>query len=146
MTFDEAVKIYTRFLKEHGVFKRAIEIHKYGAREREKETTFEASLRKCDYWYEWLQDDYCFCLWRYTKEHDEFWWALSILWQVTCFHNDITGVINVNRRIRLQECINSIDRYNDWFSCHENTGLSCIDEKTINELKDKINKYKEELK
>ena len=144
MTFDEAVKIYTRFLKEHGVFKRAIEIHKYGARERE--TTFEASLRKCDYWYNWLQDDYCFCLWRYTKERDEFWWALSILWQIMCVYKDITGVINVNKKIRIQECINSIDRYNEWFAHRVHLGLSCVDEKTIEGLKSKIDKLKEELK
>ncbi len=146
MTFDEAVKIYIRFLKEHGVYKRAIEIHKYGAREGDRDIPFKEALKKSEHWYNWLQDDNCFCLWRDTKELDDFWWALSILWQIMCVYKDITGVINVNKKIRIQECINSIDRYNEWFAHRVHLGLSCVGEKTIEGLKSEIDKLKEELK
>jgi hypothetical protein len=146
VTFDEAVKIYIRFLKEHGAYKRAIEIHMHGEKERERETTFIASLKMCDSWHNWLQDDYCFCLWRFTKENEEFWWALSILWQIMCIYKNILSVKYINKKTLIQSCINSIDRYNGWFQIGgKNVGKSCVDEATIKELRYRIDKFKKEL-
>ena len=79
MTFDEAYKAYKRFLKEKGVYTRALKIHSKGMfNEREiRENLFKIKPSQ------WIQDGSVFCSWDRTSEGGLFWWSISILWQIT---------------------------------------------------------------
>ena len=87
--FDKVVKRYKRFLKENGIYRRAIEIHMeknhiYHPFSQKYKNLSEA-LNGIAY-YDWMQSTKSFCMWASTKEGDAFWWFYSILWRYICFN------------------------------------------------------------
>jgi len=79
-SFDNVFKLYKRFLKENGIYKRVFEIHKksYG---RKHTNSLRKALDATEY-DRWLQDCDLFCLWRGSYEGEYFWWLKHIKWVI----------------------------------------------------------------
>jgi len=75
-------KEYFRFLKEYGVFSKAMAIHK-GKIKRFNYLGLSDLLDTCDP-YVWIQNSNVFCTWSRSDEGDLFWWGVCILWQCEC--------------------------------------------------------------
>ena len=86
MTFDEAYKIYKRFLKDEGIFRRALEIHSECRHLNEHLIKKKLFLTMPS---QWIQSCGTFCQWCRSPEGDKFWWPISILWQIKCLQQDI---------------------------------------------------------
>lgn len=119
MTFDEAYKAYKRFLKEKGVYARALKIHSKGLFNerviRERLFIIKPS--------QWIQDGSVFCSWRRTSEGDLFWWSVSILWQITCLEHDI--ILDGFRESKTSlnsDIINNVICYSSWAKENHFTG------------------------
>ena len=135
--FDRKVKKYKRFLKEHGIFKRAIHIHQYG----EDFCNVRESIRKfpdcllghdpCN----WIQNARAFCSWVNTNEGDCFWWSISLLWQLTicCDNSFSTGYL----RESIVRCADS------FFEYIRHCDYKCnVNERIINEINNKVKELK----
>lgn len=79
------IKRYKRFLKEHGVYKRVLDIHlssfhckKYNINTLDRLLTICASPE----YFLWKSD--VFCNWVRTAEGVSYWWVLSSLWRELC--------------------------------------------------------------
>lgn len=138
--FDKNVKKYKRFLKEYGLFKRAIHIHQYGAdfcTVREETRKFPDCLLEHDPC-NWIQNPRAFCSWARTNEGDCFWWSISLLWQLTICCDD-----SFSKDYFLRE---SMVRYANSFLKHiriiPRNYKRKLNERIINEIKDKVNKIK----
>ena len=89
MDLEKVKKLYTRFLKDRGIYARAKELllNKWDGK---RYTSIDALYKELDtdprYWFE---NDYFFCLWKNTSEGDTFWWCHSLMWKVMCVENGI---------------------------------------------------------
>lgn len=91
MILKDIRKLYFRFLKDHGVFKRVIYLHENGVPACPKERKIMQVLYDQQRFYDWLCDARTFCLWHQTDEGARFWHIMSCLWKLTCLDN---GLIN----------------------------------------------------
>ena len=91
MILKDIRKLYFRFLKDHGVFKRVIYLHENGVPACPKERKIMQVLYDQQRFYNWLCDARTFCLWHQTDEGARFWHIMSCLWKLTCLDN---GLIN----------------------------------------------------
>ena len=116
MTFDEVKKRYERFLKEMGVYKRAIDIH--SRRENvlpKRGIAYQSKLKANTFPRSWIQSSGTFCTWSRTPEKDVFWWAISLLWQYECNENNILldGYNYVNNGMDLKD---NFRRYLEYYN------------------------------
>ena len=100
--YKKAKKIYFRFLKDHGIFNRAIWLHKNGDDGSIKRTapmTLDVALNYCENPIGWIQSSGCFCTWIETDEGQMYWHDISELWKLECIEKglekDITFIENV---------------------------------------------------
>ena len=139
MTFDEVKKRYERFLKEMGVYKRAIDIH--SRRENvlpKRGIAYQSKLKANTFPRSWIQSSGTFCTWSRTPEKDVFWWAISLLWQYECYENDILldGYNYVHNVMYLKE---DFRRYLEYYNnIGDEKGCSSISINTLEKLKEKI--------
>lgn len=79
-SFENVFKLYKRFLKENGIYKRVFEIHKksYACK---RTNSLRKALDATEY-DRWLQDCDLFCLWRGSYEGEHFWWLKHIKWVI----------------------------------------------------------------
>lgn len=86
MEEKKILKLYMRFLKEEGIYYRAIKIHKNAAKKRNLEKYFDVfNVTPPDMW---IQNSYIFCHWLETKEGQMFWWLKDIYWKFECYKID----------------------------------------------------------
>ena len=138
MTFDEVKKRYERFLKEMGVYKRAIDIHSGRVNELSKRNiAYQAIIKTNTYPRSWIQSNGTFCTWSRTPEKDGFWWAISLLWQYECCENDILldGYNYVHNVMYLKE---DFKRYLEYYNNIGDEKNSSISINTLEKLKEKI--------
>ena len=138
MTFDEVKKRYERFLKEMGVYKRAIDIHSGRVNELSKRNiAYQAIIKTNTYPRSWIQSNGTFCTWSRTPEKDVFWWAISLLWQYECCENDILldGYNYVHNVMYLKE---DFKRYLEYYNNIGDEKNSSISINTLEKLKEKI--------
>lgn len=142
MTFEEAKKRYERFLKEMGVYKRAIQIHNNGPIPFKKKSVLgrigypEILKTNSAYPRGWIQTSGIFCTWAKSPEKDVFWWPISLLWQAECIENDI--YTSDEYRLTDEHLIEDFRRYLAYLKMDgikENTSISI---NTIANLKDKV--------
>ena len=79
------IKRYKRFLKEHGVYKRVLDIHlSSNYCEKFNINSLNELFAKClsPEYFLWKAD--VFCIWDRTAEGDSYWWVLSSLWREIC--------------------------------------------------------------
>lgn len=88
------LKIYKRFLKENGVYTRAMYLHLNGCGRKSRKITPEKFKNKLSY----FSDPMCllsnvgiFCIWRESSEGDYFWWKISNKWKIKCI-NECIGI------------------------------------------------------
>jgi hypothetical protein len=115
LSFEEKVKIYKRFLKDNGVFKRTLDIHCKGTYKKPKIYRFPDCLKRTST-LGWIQDSDCFCTWCHTREGDLFWWALSLLWQEQCY---LSGEYNIENKKHLSYIISFLNNINSFFNYYE---------------------------
>jgi hypothetical protein len=139
MTFDEVKKRYERFLKEMGVYKRAIEIHSGRVNGLCKRNIAYPTIIKANtYPRSWIHSSGTFCTWSRTPEKDVFWWAISLLWQYECYENNILldGYSYVHNIMFLK------DDFRRYLEFYNNIGdekkYSSISINTLEKLKEKI--------
>jgi len=119
MTFDEAYKAYKRFLKEKGVYTRALKIHSKGLFNERVIIKKLLAIKPSD----WIQNGSVFCSWCRTPEGDLFWWSVSILWQITCLEHDIILDGFTESKTSLNEIIiYNIRAYSSWAKANHFTG------------------------
>ena len=138
MTFDEVKKRYERFLKEMGVYKRAIDIHSGRVNELSKRNiAYQAIIKTNTYPRSRIQSNGTFCTWSRTPEKDVFWWAISLLWQYECCENDILldGYNYVHNVMYLKE---DFKRYLEYYNNIGDEKNSSISINTLEKLKEKI--------
>lgn len=81
------IKRYKRFLKEHGVYKRVLDIHlNSNYCKKNNINALDRLLIMCSSpeYFLWKAD--VFCIWERTAEGDSYWWVLSSLWRETCIN------------------------------------------------------------
>jgi len=136
MTFEEAKKRYERFLKEMGVYRRAIQIHTYGTGKRRY--GYPTILKINCHVRSWIQSSGTFCTWLRTPEKDVFWWAISLLWQYECYENRI--LLDDTNYVPDVKFLN--DDFRRYLEYYNNIGdekkYSSISINTLEKLKDKI--------
>ena len=76
--FENIFKVFLRFLKEEGVYHRALSI--YGKNKRNVKDILKRDL--C--FTHWIQHEDTFCLWHTTDEGKDFWWIIHLLWLIKC--------------------------------------------------------------
>ena len=119
-------KHYIRFLKEQGVYRRALSIHR---------RNFNGKISAIFFTYRpaaWLQNSSAFCCWGHTREGDIFWWPISILWQCECIINQYDDYNSPEGMIK------TIDEYIDFFNKHIDEEITNIPKDTIARLKNKL--------
>ena len=139
---DDLEKKYFRFLKEHGVYQRSIEIHKKAM--HSKALTFHALLSS-NKPISWIQDATIFCQWASSPEGDAFWWVISLLWQSECIINGYS-YFDYGRITTALDIKKNIDEYVNYYNL--GTGSierSIIDKDKIGELKNKLLENKKKL-
>ena len=116
---QEIAKIYIRFLKDNGIFKRALELHYTHNRgivvKNNNRDVLLKALRHSDYPFQFISDSGTFCIWRDTEEGEDYWWMKSLLWRIECLENEsIRRLLSMNavgenvRRIKYSwEILNS---------------------------------------
>lgn len=77
--FNKILKIYLRFLKEEGVYHRALSIHSGNGKINAKKALQDDIL-----FTHWIQHEETFCLWSSTKEGKDFWWIIHLQWLIKC--------------------------------------------------------------
>ena len=119
-------KHYIRFLKEQGVYRRALSLHKRNLNGNVKNIflTYRPAT--------WVENASAFCIWSKTREGDIFWWPISILWQCECVLNQYD---EYNTPDGMRE---SIDVYIDFFNKHIGEEITNIPKDTIGKLKNKL--------
>ena len=89
---QEITKIYIRFLKDNGIFRRAIELHrthnKSIAVKNFNRNKLLRVLRYTNYPFQFMSDSTAFCTWDDTIEGNEYWWIKSLLWKIECLKNE----------------------------------------------------------
>lgn len=139
MTFKEVKKRYERFLKEMGVYKRAIDIHSGRINVLPKKNiAYQAIIKANTFPRSWIQSSGTFCTWSRTPEKDVFWWAISLLWQYECNENSIMldGNNYVHNVMYLKE---DFRRYLEYYNNIGNEkNYSSISINTLEKLKEKI--------
>ena len=73
--FNKVFKFYLRFLKEEGVYHRALSIHGKNNKISAKKVLQDDIL-----FTHWIQHEDTFCLWSSTKEGKDFWWIIHLQW------------------------------------------------------------------
>ena len=139
MTFDEVKKRYERFLKEMGVYKRAIDIHSKSVNGLPKRgIAYQAKIKSNTYPRSWIQSSGTFCTWSRTPEKDVFWWAISLLWQYECYENNILldGYNYVHNVMFLKDDFRRYLEYCDNIRNEKN--FSSVSINTLEKLKEKI--------
>jgi len=139
MTFDEVKKRYERFLKEMGVYKRAIEIHSKRTNELSKTNiAYQFALKANTYPRSWIQSCGTFCTWSKTPEKDVFWWAISLLWQYECHENRI--LLDGNNYVHdVKYLKHDLGRYLEFYNnIGDEKKYSSISINTLEKLKEKI--------
>lgn len=112
MLFDEAYKAYKRFLKDEGVYKRAMEIHSLKGEFNEHSIKKKLSMVRPS---QWIQNSMAFYQWCYTPEGETFWWPISILWQIKCLQQEIIIFNEYESKDTLsQEVMGSVKSYSEW--------------------------------
>lgn len=119
-------KHYIRFLKEQGVYRRALSLHKRNLNGNVKNIflTYRPAT--------WVENASAFCVWSQTSEGDIFWWPISILWQCECVLNQYDEYNTPDGMVRL------IDVYIDFFNRHIGEEITNIPKDTIGKLKNKL--------
>ena len=132
MTFDEVKKRYERFLKEMGVYKRAIEIHSG------RKIAYQDIIKANTYPRSWIQSCGTFCTWSKTPEKDVFWWAISLLWQYECHENRI--LLDGNNYVHdVKYLKHDLGRYLEFYNnIGDEKKYSSISINTLEKLKEKI--------
>ena len=102
MSLEDIKKLYFRFLKDHGVFKRVIYLHENGVPTYPKEKKLVQVLYSQDHFYDWLCDAACFCLWHQSDEGATFWHIMSCLWKLTCLDNGLVGAKTTINHIKAE--------------------------------------------
>ena len=141
LSFEEKVKIYKRFLKENGVYKRVIEIHCNGTYYDRKKRKFPTCLEHFGI-LTWIQNSNCFCTWYYTKEGDLFWYALSVLWQMHCYITESCDLKNENKIYIITNFLNRLN--NDFFDYYKT--ISEENKELVKNIYEKIKSDKIKLK
>ena len=77
--FDKIFKIYSRFLKEEGIYHRTLSIHGGNGKLSAKN-----ALKGDILFTHWIQHEDTFCLWSRTKEGKDFWWIIHLQWLIRC--------------------------------------------------------------
>lgn len=119
-------KHYIRFLKEQGVYRRALSLHK---------RNLNGNVKKIFLTYRpasWVQNTSAFCVWSQTREGDIFWWPISILWQCECTLEKYDDYNSPDGMVRL------IDEYIDFFNKHIGEEITNMPKDTIGKLKNKL--------
>jgi len=126
-------KHYIRFLKEQGVYRRALSLHKRNFNGNVKKIflTFRPSS--------WVQNSSAFCVWCQTREGDIFWWPISILWQCECTLEKYDDYDSPEGLIRL------IDDYIEFFNKHIGEEITNIPKDTIGKLKKKLTTVRKKM-
>lgn len=89
ITIKEAIKRYKRFLKEVGKYSSVKKIHISSAFKfnTDIENLFLKSPKAP---FLWMNDVNTFCAWSNTKEGVNYWWKVSLMWQMICIIENIT--------------------------------------------------------
>lgn len=139
MTFDEVKKRYERFLKEMGVYKRAVDIHSgrvHGLYKRS--IAYPVVIKNNTYPRTWIQSSGTFCTWSRTPEKDVFWWGISLLWQYECQENKII-VDGFNYNYNALYLAQDFKRYLEYYvSIGSGKNNSSVGIKTLENVKNKI--------
>jgi hypothetical protein len=143
------IKRYKRFLKEHGVYKRVLDIHlssyycrMYNVHKLDKLLTI-CCERPEDFL--WKADS--FCIWEKTGEGESYWWVLSSLWKETCITENIEELNNEYLAARCRALLSNTQNladpkyYNDSYITKENRETIIQMRKRISKL---IYKYEKE--
>jgi len=130
--FDKIFKVYSRFLKEEGIYHKVLTIHGKGNKFSAKNV-----LQKDHMFTHWIQHDSTFCLWSNTNEGRDFWMEIHLLWLIKCLEFCGGEVIYDNFKVN-KEYVNSsisvfLRSFNDCF--YKN------DEKKIIEKSEILKKY-----
>jgi len=121
VTIKEAIKRYKRFLKEVGAYSSAKKIHKSSAF-RFNTDIENLFLKSKNAPFLWMSNVNTFCVWSNTKEGINYWWKVSLMWQMICIIENITLTqlkgtsydwtnekrFYINKVINEGECISSI--------------------------------------
>jgi len=141
MIDDKIIKKYKRFLKENGIYQRAIELHSYHNCKKTilslygdiKKFNFKSLLAYNPK--DWMQSTALFCLWSGTKEGEKYWFEKSILWLSQCCetHKDMTDLLA------------GIECFNRMYGKYKNSKINEIEESLNEKLKElnvvyKVNK------
>lgn len=132
---QEIAKIYIRFLKDNGIFKRALELHythncgiAVGGGNCD---VLLKTLRYTDYPFQFIHDSATFCIWRDTEEGEDYWWIKSLLWGIECLENESI------RKLLSMEAVGENVRYliSSWRIFNSKTHNNKFNKKTKNILK-----------
>ena len=89
VTIKEAIKRYKRFLKEVGAYSSAKKIHISSAF-RFNTDIENLFLKSKNAPFLWMNNVNTFCAWFNTKEGVNYWWKVSLMWQMICIIENIT--------------------------------------------------------
>lgn len=133
MSSEEKIKIFKRFLKEQGVYSRAMWLYANDIARGKKNVI--AALSASRHW-DWLSDMDIFCLWSSTKEGRKVWAKINILWRMMIVERNI-GLLDGELKQALQSIFESIEEYEE-----EDSDEKWGEQEFIIESKTKLNELK----
>lgn len=137
MSSEEKIKIFKRFLKEQGVYNRAMWLYaNYIARGKKNVI---AALSTSKPW-EWLSDMDIFCLWSATDEGRKLWAKINILWRMLIVERNI-DLLDGELKQALKSICESIEGYEE-----EDSYEKWCEQEFIIESKTKLNELKKLVK
>jgi hypothetical protein len=107
---DQIVKRYKRFLKENGIYKRAISIHMNSYDFRKENCKSLSNLfSTCSQPDDFLKLISKFCVWAQTPEGRGYWWALSLHWREICLAENFENLNSLYLKERYKKFLKSIE-------------------------------------
>ena len=98
--FEEVFKAYTRFLKDNGVYKRAMELHSTHNKDcNDTLPIIKKKLCELSSPIYFISNVFMFCAWAGTSEGEDFWWKISVKWEIKCALENIGGEVINNLRL-----------------------------------------------
>ena len=133
---DKVFNIYKRFLKDNGVFHRAMQVHKQ-----------RMNKMGAEHFLYWLNKDPMkimsnadmFTTWANTKERKLFWWKISNRWKIKCLKEKI-GYYRYYKYdyIKVVEMLMKFEQKHRLDISGEELKFVVLSIKELNELKDKL--------
>ena len=109
MSSEEKINIFKRFLKEQGVYSRAMWLYA-NCIARDKKNVIAALIASRPW--EWLSDMDIFCLWTDTEEGRKLWAKVNILWRMMIVERNI-DLLDGELKQALQSICESIEGYEE---------------------------------